>query len=348
VHFVTRPLSIVFVSLQAVLLLGAAASPAAAQKTDIVRLNNGDSITCEIKTLDRGRLTVATDDMGTLNIEWDKVVSVASARIFQVETSNGARWFGSLGSTTPGHVDVLAVGGPMSLAMLDVVLMVPIGRGFWERLEGSLDFGLSYTESSGVAQMNLNTKVIFRRPSFELNVEGSSYFTRQPDADDSARHSAEMNYTRPFGEHWAVVGSGGFESNRDLGYDLRSTATAGIGRFLVNSNRASVGVAAGLSVNREQPVDAEGVVNLDASLGFQQSFFTYDYPKTEVTTSLAAFPGLSQWGRIRLQFDGKLKREVVRDFTVGLTIYDSYDNRPPTADARKNDVGLSITAGWTF
>ena len=40
--------------------------------------------------------------------------------------------------------------------------------------------------------------------------------------------------------------------------------------------------------------------------------------------------------------------EIVRDFSVGFTIYDSYDNRPPSADASKNDVGLSLTIGWTF
>jgi hypothetical protein len=87
---------------------------------------------------------------------------------------------------------------------------------------------------------------------------------------------------------------------------------------------------------------------LDALFSVRQSFFTYDYPKTDITMSLDVFPGLSQWGRVRAQFDGKLKREIVHDFTIGFTIYDSYDNRPPSADASKNDVGLSLTIGWTF
>ena len=88
--------------------------------------------------------------------------------------------------------------------------------------------------------------------------------------------------------------------------------------------------------------------NLDGLLSVRQSYFTYDYPKTDISTSLDVYPGLSQWGRVRLQFDGKIKREIVHDFSVGFTIYDSYDSDPPTADARKNDVGLSLTIGWTF
>ncbi len=71
-------------------------------------------------------------------------------------------------------------------------------------------------------------------------------------------------------------------------------------------------------------------------------------PKTNITLALDAYPGLSQWGRLRTEFNGSVKREIVHDFTLGFTIYDSYDNRPPTAEARKNDVGLSLTIGWTF
>lgn len=42
-------------------------------KTDVVVLANGDRITCEIKTLARGRLTVKTDAFGTVSIKWDHV-----------------------------------------------------------------------------------------------------------------------------------------------------------------------------------------------------------------------------------------------------------------------------------
>ncbi len=43
-----------------------------------------------------------------------------------------------------------------------------------------------------------------------------------------------------------------------------------------------------------------------------------------------------------------VSREIVKDFTVGTTIYYSYDSKPPTADAKKHDVGATLTVGWTF
>ena len=46
-----------------------AAAPALAQRTDVVTMANGDRVTCEINTLDRGILEVATDSWGTISIE---------------------------------------------------------------------------------------------------------------------------------------------------------------------------------------------------------------------------------------------------------------------------------------
>ena len=48
-------------------LLCVFATPALARdKTDIVYLRNGDRVTCEIKRLERGRLEVSTNGMGTV------------------------------------------------------------------------------------------------------------------------------------------------------------------------------------------------------------------------------------------------------------------------------------------
>ena len=319
-----------------------------AQKTDAVTLKNGNVITCEIKTLSRGRLTAKTDSLGTVNIEWTEVVMVVAKRDFQIETSNGVRTLGQMVSSAPDRVDIVTPAGSQSFALIDIVDVREIGAGFLKRLEGSLDLGLSYTQSSGVAQLNFNTKAMYRQPKFEINFSASSYFTRQPDVEDSARHVAGLDYIRPFSRQWAFLGAGGVESNKDLGYNLRSSGGGGVARYFVQSNRALVFATGGLVVSREYPVEGDSTQNLDALLGFQQSFFTYNYPKTEVTSKLNALPGLSQPGRIRLEFESTLKREIIPDFTIGFNIYDSFDNRPPGTETKKNDVGFSLTVGWSF
>jgi hypothetical protein len=78
------------------------------------------------------------------------------------------------------------------------------------------------------------------------------------------------------------------------------------------------------------------------------SFFTYDTPKTYIDLTHVTYPSLSDPGRIRLALDSSVKREIIRDFTVGVSLYDTFDNRPPTEGASKNDVGVSISIGWIF
>ena len=74
------------VTLACLLLSGPAAPCFAAVKTDVVEMLNGNRITCEVRKLERGKLTVKTDGIGTISIEWDDVVHVASATNYEVET----------------------------------------------------------------------------------------------------------------------------------------------------------------------------------------------------------------------------------------------------------------------
>ena len=43
-----------------------------------------------------------------------------------------------------------------------------------------------------------------------------------------------------------------------------------------------------------------------------------------------------------------MKRELVRNVYATLRGYESYDNRPPTADAKRNDFGVTLAFGWSF
>lgn len=44
-----------------------------AQKTDVITVRNGDLMTGEMKSLDRGLLVFKTDVAQTINVEWPKV-----------------------------------------------------------------------------------------------------------------------------------------------------------------------------------------------------------------------------------------------------------------------------------
>jgi hypothetical protein len=314
-----------------------------------VTLANGDRITGEIVQLERGRLVFKTDDAGTLYLEWDKLSSVVAKRIVEVLTTNGSRYLGSLGRTADRSIVVVTAGDEVPLEMWEVTLITPIGRSFWRQLDGSIDAGFSYTRSSGVAQLNLNSDTVYRKLASRTRLTASLTQTQKDDGsgrDDRA--SLETSYLRYPWQRWFFLGVGRFESNESLGLELRSQIGSAVGPRLVNSNRAQLMLGAGLAVNDERGVDVEPTQNLEALLMFGTSFYTYDRPTTNLDINLQYYPSLSDAGRQRVQLDAAIKREFWKDLFVALTLYNSYDNRPPNPAADTNDVGVVLSIGWTY
>jgi hypothetical protein len=324
-------------------------APAHAQRTDVVTLGNGDRITGEVTTLDRGQLEYKTDDQGTLYIEWDNVATVTAAGQFEVGTSDGRRFVGSLRSEPNRTLVVVEALGPVALPMSDVTVITKIGRSFWAKLDGSIDVGFSYTRSSDVAQLNLNSSTVYRSPAFEGRMTASGTATQTSDEDGrDDRGTLQLTYLRYRGSRWYVGGGVGVETNESLGIKLRSQVSAAVGQRLINSNKAQLAVGGGLSFNDEQAVDSEGTQNLEAIMTFRTSYYAYDYPRTNLDIGLQYFPSLSDFGRQRIQFDANTRRELWKDVFLAINVFDSFDSDPPSADADRNDVGVVLSFGVSY
>jgi hypothetical protein len=331
----------------AVLLASAAAAGAA--KTDIVLMRNGDRITCEVTQMRQGKLQVKTDDAGTISIEWDEIASVTTATEYDVTLRDGTRLLGRLAPGAASTVQVSAAAGtPAVVPLADIVSFTIIKKGFWHRIDGSLDLGGSYTQSSGVADVYFDTQATYRRPAFAYAASFSTTFTRQRDADNTSRNSLKLSYTRFRDNNWVASALGLFESNRELGFTFRGTGGGTVGRYLVRSKRVEALLAGGLAGGQEAPVDAPTATNVDAMAVLDVAVFSYDYPSTRLDVSVLLFPSLNDPGRVRANASLKVKRELFHDFFFNLTGYDAIDNRPPSAGARQNDFGTSVSFGWTF
>jgi hypothetical protein len=344
-----RPLGSWSIAAAAVLITLVGAVPLGAQpRTDVITLANGDRVTGDVERLDRGRVEFNTDDIGTIDFEWDKVATVVSAHQFEVITTDGSRFLGTLGARPPNQLLVTNALGELALPMPEVSAIRPIGNGFLQRLDGSLDVGFSYTKSSGVAQLNLNTNTIYRRPAFEARLTGSATLTREKDEENDDRGTLQTSFFRYRGHRWYIGAGGGVETNDSLGLILRTQAAGTAGVRWVNTNRAQLWTGAGLSVNNEQGEDTEPTQNIEAVATLRSSYYTYDRPKTNIDFSFEYYPSLNDFGRQRIQLDAAFKREVWKDFFISLTVFDSFDSRPPNPESNTNDVGVVLSFGWTY
>jgi Protein of unknown function, DUF481 len=316
----------------------------------VATLSNGDRITGEVKGLERGRLEFSTDDAGTLYLEWEHLLKIVGAmHVVEAVTGDGRRFVGTLTAAPDRSIAVTGSSGTETIEMKEVVLITPIGRNFWSKLDGSIDAGFSYTKSSGVAQLNFDSETVFRKPAFSARVSASLTQTQQDDdSEDDDRASIEASYLRYPWKRYFVFVATKFENNESLGLVLRSELSAAAGPRLINSIRAQMTVGAGLSVNDERGVDVESTRNIEGVLTFRAAYYTYDRPKTTLDFSMAYYPSLSNLGRQRVQLDASGKRELWKDLFVSLSLYNSYDNRPPNPSANTNDIGIVTSIGWTY
>ena len=110
--------------------------PAMAAKTDVVVLKNGDRITGEVKSLDRGRLKYSTDSMGTIYIEWDDIDTLVSKEFHRVRVRGGRLYFGTLSDA--GGADTVVVEGTRGMPaqpLNDIVRITPLEDSWKERID---------------------------------------------------------------------------------------------------------------------------------------------------------------------------------------------------------------------
>jgi len=336
--------------LAAAWFLVVAAGAAARPKTDVVTLRNGDRITCEIKRLTRGKISVKTDDMGTVEIEWSGVAGIRSQHYFRVEDRFGRRWFGALGMEDGGALAIGGEAGVSTIAPHDAVEIQELERSFWSQLDGSLSFGFSFTKASNVAQLNFDWSNSWRTERNLVDLKMSSIVTDDRGAEGHAeREDVSLAYTRLLKRKWTGTLNTSFQRNDELSLAGRFLFSAATGATPLKSNFNVLLLNVGVALNSERATDAgsttestEGVVTVSYSL------FKYDSPKSNLDTSLVYYPSFTESGRYRIDLDVKLRHEVISDLFVDLSYYRNYDSNAPGGGGEKVDYGIVTSVGWTY
>jgi hypothetical protein len=327
----------------------AGASPLFAQKTDIVVLKRGDSITGEVKQLSRGKLSYKTDDMGTLSVEWDKVAHLTSKNFFDVEDRNGVRYFGRLSASEEQGELLIILADTVRVRMITVVAISRIQASFWSRLDGNVNLGFNFQKANDNRQISGSGEVKYRGERWAGELAGSTYFQRQAGADQTSRNNISLGGERLFGRHWSALVYGSLEQNEQLGLDLRQTIGLGPKRSLIHTNRMTFFVLASLAYANEAYTGEEDAAHtVQLPLGGDFEFFLFDSPKTDIGTDLTVMPILSDFGRWRIDFNASVSYELISDFTVGFSFFNNFDSRPPSETASTNDYGLTFNVGYTF
>ena len=332
------------------ILCSIAAAPALARdKTDVIVLLNGDRITGEIKQLEYGLLQLSTDNMGTINIEWNAIQSIESDFTFDVERSGGQRYAGVIATSEDGQNLVVQDQERAESVPLSAVTRVSeLETRFWQRVSGSFSLGIQLHE----VERDPN-----RQPECELAVpraEGQVDTRHQHHRDLESRHRAHI--PRADCLYSAVPQrAAGFSNVVEFGgaqrrarHRRRLQSGAAIARYFLQGADREVMALTGVVANKEwtSGVDDE-LSSLEAVFGAQYRIFRFSDPEISLSSSAYLYPSLTESGRRRGNLDISLRREIISDLFFDISLYESYDSDPP-AEGTTTDYGIVTSLGYKF
>ena len=329
-----------------------AAGAGASSRTDVVVLVNGDHVTGEVEGLAQGKLSFRTDNAGTLSIEWDKIVSLESRNRLQLMLSDGGRRIGSVAATTaPRELQLhdAKTGESVILPLGQIVRIYPIDEGDrLARLDGYLTAGYNYTKANNLQEFVFTGGLSTTQENRRWSVDASTAVATQDGANNTQRFDVTAQLRRFLPQRWFRQGTVQFESNQELGLDLRTSAGGAFGRYLLQSHDQEWAWFAGANLTQEQQVAQANRRDVEALFGTQYALYRFDTPERTVNADLRVLPSLTDSGRIRSALTVRSRYEIVKDFFFELSLYGTYDNRPGPDAKSHSDYGTQTSLGFSF
>ncbi len=334
------------------------ASPLLArQKTDVIIMRNGDRITCEIKSLASGTLYINADYiLGSSSVDWSKVDHLESSQLFIVKTQDGVVYSGTLSTPdSPG-------GRPISIQIFEapdtnvaieksqIIKLDETANTFWQRFNGDIGLGFTYSKGNQAAQYNFNSYVEYPRERWSANAAYTSTLTSSNGVSPATRNELTVNLVRLLRwNNWYYAGLADFLQSSEQGIQLQSTLGAGIGRYLVNTDRSTFSLVGGLvwqRTNYQQTIVPSLTQNSGSALvGSELKLFRFD--KTNLTVSALLLPSVTQSGRVHFNLNTTYYVKLWKNLTWNISFYGNWDNQPPPT-LSGSDYGSSSGLSWKF
>jgi len=326
-------------------------------KSDVVVMKNGDHITCEIRGLSAGVLSIKLSYAeGTIGLQWSEVAHLESSQLFLLQTERGTVYTGKLMTAAePGdravRIEVAAMPEKdVEIAQSQLVKIDQAADSFWRRFSGSVNTGILYSKGNQSTQYSIASQVEYRRERWSSQASFNSGFSSSSGDNVSTRNQIDVSSMRllPW-NNWFYSGTGSFLQSSVQGIDLQTTLGGGVGRYLRNSNKASLYVLGGLAwqnAQYETYAASQGAQNTATAL-VAGELKVFRFKKTNVDLSTVIFPEISEPGRVRANANASYYVKLFSDLSWNFSFYGNWDNRPPPT-LSGSDYGTSSGLSWTF
>ena len=324
---------------------------------DIIVMKNGDRLTCEIKGLTAGVLSVKVSYVdGTIAVQWSQVASLESNRLFLVQTEDGVVYTGKLSTAgtsdnPPVRIQVAeASRSEVKVAQRQIVSLRQTSEGFWHRFDGAINTGILYSKGNESVQYSLSSQAAYQRERWSSQADFNSTFASSSGSSLSTRNQADLSTLRLLRwNNWFYAGDVSFLQSAVQQINLQTTLGGGFGRYIKNSNTAKIYVLGGIAwQNTGYKQTATNTITQNSTVGFVGTEVkVFRFKKTTLDISATVLPSISTSGRVQFNTNTTYYIKLMTDLAWNVSFYGSWDSRPP-ATLRGSDYGTSSGLSWTF
>ncbi len=328
---------------------------AQAKRKDLIIMKNGDHLTGEVKRLEQGVLYVDLEYVsGSIGLDWLEVEKVQSSAGFQVILKDGERMSGTIEKVATAEAPnpnkdftIRAASGEIHTAAPDVVTIQSQKASFWRQLTGAIDFGYNYTSGNSQTSLSGDANANYLTTKWLAGASVNSSFSGQSGGSKSNLDEVQTLDGRFLSRSSFLMGIGDFLHSSQQDLTLRTTLGGGYGRYIIRTNHDTLAWLGGAVYTHEDFATGSqsNSQNFEALLGLQYQMFRFD--RYNLQSQLLVYPGLTDSGRVRTTTKTTFSVKLVNNFHVDFSFLDNFDSRPPV-NAKRNELGISNSLGWTF
>lgn len=264
--------------------------------------------------------------------------------------TDGRRYNGYLKSSAPEQfVIVTDEDENISIDRDDIVFLDDVDKGFLSSLYFSFDVGVDLTKANNFKQYSINSNLGYTAKRWNIDAVYNTLFSKQDDIDDIKRIDGSVGFKYFLPKDWYPLTSVNFLSSTEQNLDLRTTGKVGMGKYVIHTNRSYWGFSLGGNYNNENfSFDSipykkswEGFVGTELNL--------FNVGDLTLMTKLFVYPGITEKGRLRsdFNFDTKYEMPFDDDFYIKLGFTINYDNQPIETSS-ETDYVIHTGFGWSW
>jgi hypothetical protein len=316
-------------------------------QNDTLVMKNGDILVGEIKELQQGVMKFETDYSDKdFAIEWNNVREIYTPHTFVISLSDGDRINGTIKTdpTDSSRVLIFEGGGMKSAKRMDIVFLQEIEDTFFGRLDASIGLGITITAENKLRSLNTKGNIGYTGRFWRSDLSFDALKSIQHDTIRTNRIETSLGGKLLLEKSWFLSLSANFLQSDEQKYKLKSTTDFSGGNLIISTNRIYLAASGGLAWTNEEFTDDTPIRNsLEGKAGFELNLF--DIKDFSLLTNAFVFPGITEKGRVRLDFKIDLKYDFPRDFYIKFGYTHNFDNQP-AAETLKHFYKLDTTIGW--